>query len=179
MIYEDGKKTVTRWVQAVTYSEGAAELRFSTPIAPYLTNLKAQFTQYCLSDVAKMSSAYAIRLYELLVQWNGAKSREVEIEWLREALQLEGKYSATKDFRARVIDMAVQQINEFSPLTVSYSQRKTGRRVTHLVFKFQSKVDKGPKKPSPQLTPDYIKANAKPGETWKQATERLNRVKTA
>ncbi len=179
MIYEDGKKTVTRWVQAVTYSEGAAELRFSTPIAPYLTNLKAQFTQYCLSDVAKMSSAYAIRLYELLVQWNGAKSREVEIEWLREALQLEGKYSATKDFRARVIDMAVQQINEFSPLTVSYSQRKTGRRVTHLVFKFQSKVDKGPKKPSPQLTPDYITANARPGETWEQATERLSRKETA
>ncbi len=177
-VYTDGKKIVTRWVQAVIYSEGSAELMFSAPIAPYLTNLKAQFTQYCLSDVARMSSAYAIRLYELLVQWGNAKPREVEVEWLREVLQLDGKYPAIKDFKLYVIEKAVQQINEFSPLSVSYSQRKTGRRITHLIFKFQSKVDKGRKKPSPQLTPDYITANAKPGETWQQATDRLKRKNT-
>ncbi len=176
-VYTDGKKIVTRWVQAVIYSEGSAELMFSAPIAPYLTNLKTQFTQYCLSDVARMSSAYAIRLYELLAQWNDAKSREVEIEWLREALQLEGKYSAIKDFKLYVIDKAVQQINEFSPLAVSYSQRKTGRRITHFIFNFQPKA-KREKKTTPALTPDYIKANARPGETWEQATERLSRKET-
>ncbi len=179
-IYEDGKKTVTRWVQAVTYSEGAAELMFSTPIAPYLTNLKAQFTQYRLSDVAKMSSAHAIRLYELLAQWGSAGIREVEIDWLREAFQLEGKYPSIKDFKARVIDKAVQQINELSPLTVHYSQRKTGRRVTHFTFEFQPKAAKVKRKRKAvtKLTPDYITANAKPGETWEQATDRLKRKNT-
>lgn len=74
----------------------------------------------------------------------GVGQREVDIEWLRDAFQLGDKYPAIKDFKRRVIDPAVTQINEHSPLWVQWDQRKTGRRVSHLVFIFG---DKSPQKP--------------------------------
>jgi plasmid replication initiation protein len=66
--------------------------------------------------------------------------REVSVEWLRDAFQLENKYPAIKDFKKRVIEPAVTQVNEHSPLWVKWDQRKTGRRVSHLVFTFGEKA---------------------------------------
>lgn len=140
---------LTRWVQTVEYrnKEGAVALRFGTDMVPYLSQLTEQFTRYALADVVKMSSAHAIRLYELLVQWRGIGKREVTLEWLREALQLEDRYTNIRDLKRWVIKPAVEQINEHSPLWVKWDQLKTGRRVSHLVFTFGEKAQEGTKKP--------------------------------
>ncbi|GAB2731474.1 hypothetical protein GCM10027172_26000 [Halomonas garicola] len=142
------KVRLTRWVQTIEYreSEGAVALRFGTDMVPYLSQLSAQFTRYALADVAHMDSAHAIRLYELLCQWRDAGQREVSIEWLRDAFQLDGKYPAIKDFKRRVLEPAVEQINEHSPLWCKWDQRKTGRRVSHLVFTFGEKQSEKPQK---------------------------------
>ncbi|GHC34849.1 hypothetical protein GCM10010082_31930 [Kushneria pakistanensis] len=142
------KVMITGWVQTIIYveEEGRVELRFTRDMLPYLTQLTEQFTRYALADVAQMTSAHAIRLYELLVQWRGAGEREVEIGWLREAFQLDDKYPAIKDFKRWVIEPAIEQINEHSPLWVQWEQRKTGRTVTHLAFTFGEKVSKKPQK---------------------------------
>lgn len=182
------KVMITGWVQTIIYceGEGRVELRFTKDMLPYLTELTRQFTKYALADVAKMDSAHAIRLYELLMQWDSLGKREIELDQLREWLQLEGRYPAIKDFKLRVLDPAVAQINEHSPLQVSWSQRKTGRRVTHLVFDF------GPKKPTKtagkaprkatvkrkgsKLTDDEIRRLARPGESWEAVRARLNQL---
>ncbi|MCG5511490.1 replication initiation protein [Ectothiorhodospira lacustris] len=181
---------ITGWVQSIVYieSEGRVELRFTKDMLPYLTQLSTNFTRYALADVAKMTSAHAIRLYELLCQWREAGEREVSIDWLREAFQLDGKYPAIKDFKKRVIEPAVEQINECSPLFVKWDQRKTGRRVTHLVFMFGEKPKSKSKKKSqkktapatqptekknPGFTDEEIAKAARPGETWEQARQRL------
>ena len=134
---------VTRWVQSVRYvkQSGCVRLRFARDMLPYLSQLTEQFTRYALGDVAKMTSAHAIRLYELLVQWRDSGSREMSIEWFREILQIEHSYPAIKDLKRRVLEPAVSQINEHSPLSVRWTQRKTGRRVTHLRFEFNFKAD--------------------------------------
>ncbi|MEA3644143.1 MAG: replication initiation protein, partial [Lamprobacter sp.] len=101
-----GKKPevmVASWVQSIVYAEdaGLVRLRFNKDMLPYLCQLTEQFTRYALADVAKMSSAYAIRIYEFLIQWRGAGERVIDLDWLREALQLEGRYPAIKDFKKR------------------------------------------------------------------------------
>lgn len=185
---------LTRWVQTVDYQEdqGAISLRFGTDMVPYLSQLTEQFTRYALNDVAKMTSAHAIRLYEFLAQWRSIGEREVTLEWLRDALQLEGHYPAIKDLKRRVIEPAVEQINEHSPLWVKWNQRKTGRRVTHLTFTFGEKALKksqdGRKRNTkhlgkhnlknasgslygiPQLT---IEQHARPGESYEAAALRI------
>jgi len=137
------KVMITGWVQTIIYieSEGRVELRFSKDMLPYLTELSEQFTQYALTDVAKMNSAYAIRLYELLIQYQyGGQGRELSLNELRAYLQLEDKYPSIKDFKKRVIEIAVEQINLHSPIYVTWTQKKTGRRVSHFIFSYELKT---------------------------------------
>ncbi|MCM2132235.1 replication initiation protein [Larsenimonas rhizosphaerae] len=140
---------ITGWVQSIRYrkNEGRIQLRFTKDMLPYLTQLTEQFTRYSLSDVAKLTSSHAMRLYELLCQWRDAGHREVEIDWLRDAFQLGDKYPVLKDLKRRVIEPAVTQLNEHSPLWVKWEQRKTGRRVSHLVFTFGEKNSKAAQSP--------------------------------
>ena len=189
---------VTGWVQSIVYrkSEGRVELRFTKDMLPYLTQLTEQFTRYALADVAKMTSAHAIRLYELLCQWRDAGEREVSVEWLRKAFQLADKYPLFYEFKRWVILPAVEQINEHSPLWLKWEQRKTGRRVSHLVFTFGEKAQVKPQKnrdkqskgkAQPALGPQsksglgalygiprtVIETKAQPGESYEDAALRL------
>jgi len=186
-----GKKPsimITGWVQTIFYieGEGRVELRFTKDMLPYLTGLQREFTRYALSDVAKMTSAHGIRLYELLAQWPEGH-RVVPLDDLRRWLQLEDRYPSIKDFKRWVLDPAVQQINEHSPLSLTWSQRKTGRKVTHLVFDYAPKkkpakaVGKAPggaqaKRKSGKVSDADIARLARPGESWEAARTRLNQI---
>ena len=189
------KVRLTRWVQEVVYQKdlGTIALRFSQPMVPYLSQLTEQFTRYALTDIARMDSAHAIRLYELLCQWRDAGQREVSIEWLRNAFQLGDKYPAIKDFKKRVIQPSIEQINEYSPLWVKWEQRKTGRRVSHLIFTFGEKEPEeasvngegsSKRKPTSKtsrssqgaiygIPMSVIEAAAQPGESYEGAALRL------
>jgi plasmid replication initiation protein len=194
-----GKVRLTRWVQTVEYreDEGMVALRFGTDMVPYLSQLSAQFTRYALEDVVKMTSAHAIRLYELLCQWRDVGEREMELSWFRKALQLEDRYDNIRDLKRRVIEPAVEQINELSPMWVKWSQRKTGRRVSHLVFTFGEKAQEGANKPRKGkakgktgskaqngsqsgsgavhgIPRSLIEAKARPGESYEAAAQRLH-----
>lgn len=182
---------VTGWVQSIRYrkAEGRVELRFTKDMLPYLTQLTEQFTRYAIEDVAPMTSGHAMRLYELLCQWRDAGEREVSVEWLRKAFQLGDKYPLFYEFKRWVIVPAVEQINEHSPLWVKWDQRKTGRRVSHLVFTFGEKKPQKPRKGKTQGYPQenakkgagaiygipiaIIKAKANPGESYEDAALRL------
>jgi hypothetical protein len=140
---KSGKPEVmkVRWVSAASYVDGAGtiRLRFAPDMVPFITRLEAQFTRYKLEKVAQMSSAYAIRLYELLMQWGSVGKREIELEWLKQVLMVDKNYERLDNFKKWVIDVALSQINEHSDLGASYAQRKTGRNVTHLIFTFAPK----------------------------------------
>lgn len=159
---EKHKKTmVTGWVQTINYldAEGAVELRFTKDILPYISQISSHYTPYELRDVIKINNSYAIRLYEMLMQWSGKGFRELAIEKLREALQLEDKYKSNKDLKKYVIEPAVKQLNEHSPLNIKWNQRKTGRSISHLLFFFEEK---------PQLTKESgVQLELEPGESNK------------
>jgi plasmid replication initiation protein len=183
------KVMITGWVQTIIYveEEGRIELRFSKDMLPYLTQLTEQFTRYALADVAQMTSAHGIRLYELLCQWRGTNEREVSINWLRDAFQLDDKYPAIKDLKKRVVEPAIEQVNKHSPLWVKWSQRKTGRRVSHLVFTFGEKAGSKQKAVANKryklkntqtsdgghamfgVPAETIQRYAKPGDSWSDA----------
>lgn len=138
----DDKSIKMRWVQEIHFldSQSVIGIRFSKPILPFISNLSREFTKYALSDIAGINSAYAIRIYELLVQYRKIGNREISVDNLRTMLELGKKYPLFADFKKRVIDTAVDQINEYSPLKVTYVQKKTGRKVTHILFSFKEKT---------------------------------------
>ena len=120
-------------------------------------------------------------IYELLVQWRDLGEKEVAVSWLRDTLQLEKKYTAMNNFKARVLEPAIKDINKNSDLWVEYSQRKTGRKVTHLKFKFELKEEPEktkPKKSDPRIRgvkKSVIDKRARGRETYEEAAERIKR----
>jgi plasmid replication initiation protein len=184
------KYTKTRWVSSVNYhpDTGKVSLIFAPFMIPYLSELEGKFTFYLIENISKMSSIYAIRLYELLMQWKTTGKREIEIDWLKQQFQIEDKYSSIKDLKKYVVDPAVKDINTHSDYTVSWTQRKTGRNVTHLTFMFGKKpaADKAQKPASTTQEPKIfgvpksdIEKHALPGDSWQQAAERAKAKKMA
>jgi plasmid replication initiation protein len=175
---ESGHARVTkvRWISAASYIDGAGtvQLRFAQDIVPFITRLEGEFTQYRLERIGGMSSAHAVRLYEMLVQYLSAGQREIEVAWLKETLQLGEDYSRLFDFKKWVVDVAVKQINEHSDIRVSYTQRKTGRIVTHLIFTIKT-ADKPSttKLKNPTVNRTYVEQHARPGESYDDAYRRL------
>lgn len=180
--------TKTRWISSIDYipNHGKIRLMFAQKMIPYLSVLEREFTKYKLESIAKMTSTHAIRLYELLMQWGSVGERDVSIEWLKRQTQIEGKYTAIKDFKKSVIDVAVSQINEYTDLEVSYDQRKSGRTVTHLIFTFKPKLSpKLEEKATKKVKPEGLLINgvpkvdierlARPGESYEDAAERIKK----
>ena len=167
-----------RWVQQIEYVNqlGLVRLQFTAALIPYLAELTERFTAYPIVDVVRMTSTHAIRLYELLVQWRSVGRREIEIDWLKSTFQISENYKSISDLKRWVIEPAVQQINQHSPIDVVWTQRKTGRKVTHLCFTFRPKKEKVVKKNSQPKMISEAEASelARPGETWSQLEKRLN-----
>lgn len=133
-----------RWVDKIGYEKdaGIVYLRFTHDVVPLITRLEEQFTSYELEQVKYLNSGYAIRLYELLIQWRTVgKTPLFELEQFRKQLGVEqGKYSRMSDFKKYVLDFSVQQINDYTDITVDYDQKKEGRRIAGFVFKFKVKA---------------------------------------
>lgn len=137
------ESTSFRWIQQKRETpSGEFSIRFSEPILPFLTNLKAEFTKYLESDIVGMTSHYAIRFYELMMQYRSVGHREISLEDLRWMFQLQNKYPVWADLKRWVIDQATKEINQYSPYTLEVETKKTGRRVTSILLKFETKTKK-------------------------------------
>lgn len=133
----------SRWVSEVRYidNEAIVQLIFSPAIIPLITQLEKQFTSYELEQISDLSSAYAVRLYEILIAWRGAgKTPIIEIQEFRHKMGvLEGEYTRSDNFKKWVIEQSIKQINEHTDITVKYEQHKQGRSIVGFSFAFKQK----------------------------------------
>jgi plasmid replication initiation protein len=138
------RKRTINWISCIDHQpgDGRVIIQFSKAIIPYLSQLTRDFTKYKLQNIAKFKSTYSIRMYELLVQWLSIGKRELEVDWLKKQLQVEDIYEQIFDFKKRVIDVAVKEINQHSNIWGKYTQRKAGRTITHFLFTFGEKEPK-------------------------------------
>ena len=143
---DEGKVIKSRWIQQVRYldDEGAIELVFTLAVVNSISRIDGAedfFTSYLLEQTASMDSIYSVRLYELLVQWITAKNTPLfELDKFRNQLGVEDhEYKRMGNFKLRVLDLAVKEINEKSDIKVSYSQIKKGRTITGFKFKVLAK----------------------------------------
>lgn len=132
----------SRWVDKIGYIDdlGCVELVFASDVIPLITRLEARYTEYDLKQVVGLQSEYAIRLYELIIQWRSVgKTNPISLAELREKLGLVDEYKRIEAFKRRVLDLAVKQINEHTDITVKYDQHKQGRIITGFTFNFKVK----------------------------------------
>ena len=139
----DGKsRTRLRWVYMAHYQdgEGLVRIAFSPEIAPYLTLLHKQFTSYRLEEVAMLGTAYAIRLYEMLAQFNSTGVFSIAVADFKARYGLTEKYARFANLKARVIQPAVQELNDKTSFAVTWKGIKTGKTVERLEFRFTEKA---------------------------------------
>lgn len=155
--YTDNNKEIvvkSRWVSQIAYIEDSAvlEVIFAPAVVPFITRLEKHFTSYQMKQVAQVTSKYGVRLYELLIQWREiGKTPVLEINDFRFKLGIEDtEYKNMSDLKRRVIDPAIKQINEFTDITVTYEQKKSGRTITGFEFKFKLKNQPPKEKKSPK-----------------------------
>lgn len=133
----------SRFVQKIAYADelGCVELVFAEDVVPLITRLEERYTEYELKQVSGLQSEYAIRLYELLIQWRSVgKVPAMTLQEFRSKVGvLDGQYKEMSDFKKRVLTLALTQINEHTDIIADYDQVKTGRKVTGISFHFKHK----------------------------------------
>ena len=133
----------SRWVSEVAYidNEAIVQLIFSPAIVPLITRLEEQFTKYEIQQISNLSSAYAVRLYEILIAWRSSGSTPIIplTDFRKKIGVLDSEYKRMYDFKKYVLDIAIKQINEHTDITVKVEQHKTGRSITGFSFNFKQK----------------------------------------
>ena len=144
-----------RWINAMSYidDQGMIAIRFNPDIVPEFTRLESNFTSYMLDDIRDLNSAYSIRLYEIAAQWRSAgQTPLIELADFRQKMGLAaGEYDGINDFKKRVLNLAVKQINDTTDITLECEQVKAGRSIKGFIFKIKTK------KPAPAIAAPVAK----------------------
>ena len=132
-----------RWIDKIGIEpdSGIVYIRFTSDVIPLITRLESHFTSYEIDKVANLTSSYAIRLYEILISWREVgKTPKYEINDLRSKLGVEPKqYQRMNNFKMRVLELAIDQINQHTDITANYNQHKRGKVITAISFSFKHK----------------------------------------
>ena len=150
----------SRWVSRIFYVDDLAllEITFAPDVVPLITRLEEHFTKYEAKQVAHLTSKYATRLYELLIAWREVgKVPQLELSEFRNRLGLvDSEYTAMSDFKKRVLEPSIKQINEHTDITVTYEQHKKGRIISGFSFKFKQKQQPKVEAKRDPNTPDFF-----------------------
>jgi plasmid replication initiation protein len=114
-------------------------IEFSQKMIPYLLDLADKpFTKMPFEQVWALHSPYSIRLFELLLQYQNTKTHErtMKVEELRYCLGVpDDTYSTMDNFKRRVLESSIRDINENTKFKVEYENVKEGRKIVAFNFK--------------------------------------------
>lgn len=97
--------------------------------------LKTGYTPINLDLTHNTKSFYSQRLYGMFRQWSGScNEKTFKISELREKLLLQNKYNVYSDFKKRVIQPAIDEINENMNMKVDYKANKLGKAFQSITF---------------------------------------------
>ena len=157
------EKVVSNWVQSIAYAENSSyiKIKFTDDVMPLITQLEKHFTSYELEQVKDLTSIYAIRLYEMMMQWRATgKTQQIPIDELRYKLGIEpDQYKQMVNFKKKVLDFAINQINEHTDIKATYEQHKEGRSITGFTFVFKPK-------PKPKAKGGEVNRDDKTGDLF-------------
>ena len=144
------------YVEWTDYND-EVKIEFHREIMPYLINLKTNFTQHALSDIAELNSKYAIILYRWLsMNYNqydhysvkgGRREKQVEsyrnptisMQDLRQITDTVDEYKRFYNFEKWVLKEPLSEITNHTTLNVTYEKIKKGRSIDSIVFHITKK----------------------------------------
>lgn len=147
---ESGEWTKYQWVTKAYCRSGQFGIRFSEELKPYLLGLVGHFTMYELARALRMPSNYAIRLYELLKQYEGFGQRTFSLDpkatskesWksFPKVMGYDPKsYPRFSNLNQRVLTPAITQVKELTDIKVlEYRVIRFNRKPVALTFSWKT-----------------------------------------
>lgn len=121
--------------------EGKSEvsLMFATAVIPHIYNIKTAYTLLDINEIGKLKSKYAIRLYKVLMKWRRANFQPTfTVDEIRTLFGLRSdEYQVMSDFKKRVINISVSQINKHTGFIGLKAVDKKGRSGKIISFSFE------------------------------------------
>lgn len=129
-------------------------LTFPPELKPSLLQLKDNFTILDLDIFKFLKTPTSVRLYQLLTShlWKAEKKVQYDLEELKKKLGVADKYEQYGPFKTYVLHEAQTKLAENTNISFTYSEVKTGKKVTAIIFYLQEKNVKGEKEQK-QLLP--------------------------
>ena len=159
---EQGKGFKFKSIVPIPYVEWTdyndeVKIEYHREIMPYLINLKKNFTQHALSDIAELNSKYSIILYRWLsMNYNqyehysvkgGRRADQVEsyrnpsisVKELRIMTDTINEYKDMNNFTKKVLNKPLEEMNAHTSFNVTYEKVKKGRSIDSIVFHITKK----------------------------------------
>ena len=171
----------TSWISSAEYinQKGLVELSFDPKLKPYLLALKERYTSFALLNILRLRSIYSTRIYELMKQYEKLKKRKFLLEDLRKILGLEeNEYRLFGDFKRRILESSIKEINKTTDLFLEYETKKEGRKVVAITFFINLRKEKEEESlPAPEIKDKTLhkKLTNYFGQTVTQATKYLEK----
>lgn len=131
------------WFQSIKYidAESRFEFRMSDDLIPYLLQLKESFTKFELSQAIQFDGKYTTRFYQFAMQVKNQEKREVKFNLIElyELLQLPKSLRIFGDFKRKVLDPSIKEINKKTNIKAKFEPIKTGRKYTDLILSWSYK----------------------------------------
>lgn len=159
-INDEGRTVKSRWIAHVEYADNSIKLGLSLPIIDAISRIDGKetpFTKYHIEQTHALNSRYSLRLYELVVQYlKIGKTPIFELKKFRFQLGLlPNEYDRMNNFKKKVLDLAVNEINEKTNITVSYEQKKQGKVIVGFIFTVNEKRKEKDVTPKTNDNSDY------------------------
>jgi plasmid replication initiation protein len=122
-------------------NKGIIEITVSYLLRPYLINLREKYTTFQLVSSLILSSKFAKRIYMLCSQWKSiGRTRKYSIDELKHMLNLKDPVTNKEmlknwsQFKEKVLDISVKQINTYTDIHINYRIEKKGRKIEYIIF---------------------------------------------
>lgn len=165
-------RSCLRWID----EELCFDLKVNEDAFPLMFNYKDRYVSYHVGNIKHLSSVYSLRLHRLLQREVFRGKFEISVEALKSYLGLENAYLGKKgwsEFKRRVLEDCVKELNEKTELDVSWSKGRLGKagKVLTVVFTIAKNEERAKKIFSGSWTPGYENEQKKPEITGDRAKE--------
>ncbi len=124
------------------YDAGILTISVNSKVLKYLIDVKRDFTKFKLENILRLGSGYAIKIYQLLKQYEPWGKREFGIPELKDILGVadEECYKYYAQFKRDVLEVSKKHINEKTDITIEYEEIKIKRSIGRVIFHIKTKM---------------------------------------
>lgn len=116
-------------------------IKIDDVLKPHLLKQRENFVSYLYENVLVMKSAYSKYLYRLLKSYLSIGEYEIPLYVLKEMLGCSEDYERYNNFKMRVLDKAMEEINLYTDIEIIYKPVRIGRSIGKIHFDIKLKEE--------------------------------------